>query len=174
MGLVEAARRQAQPCDTLLQVAIWCRNLRGDPPLRYHLDMATQTAIALAALAWAAISPRGYMKWRTWIIVAARLAFYLPQSSRRLAGAPIALERPADARALGVLVDGWRLMLGEPACLPTRLPARPPASLQSHLAVRVNCLPAPQAPEFLWCFCMEWCFPSGSPCSWWYTQRRSG
>ena len=96
----------------------------GPPPLRNHLDIGTQGAMALAPLAWAVISPRGYLKWRTWTIVAARLAVYLPQSSRRLSTTPIALERPTDPQRLGVLVDGWRLMLGEPACLP----ACPPAS----------------------------------------------
>ena len=111
-------------CRAPRQVAIWCRNLRADPPLRYHLDMGTQAALILAVLAWGAISPRGYMKWRTWILMVARLAIYLPQSSRELVGTPIALQRPADPRPLGVLADGWRLMLGEPACLP----ACPPAS----------------------------------------------
>ena len=147
-------------------MAVWCRNLRADPPLRYHLDMGTQAAISVATLAWAAICPRGYVEWRTWILMAARLAVYLPKSSRKLVGTPIALQRPADPRALGVLADGWRLMLGEPACLPACFPVHPHPKRCGH--------DAPQAREYFWCCWEGWCCLSGSPCSWWYTQRRSG
>ena len=79
----------------------------------YHIGAGLQLVALTSLLAAMLVTPATFLRARVLLLLAVKLALYLPSSSRGLAGVPQVLRHAASPGVRGTMVDASRLFVGE-------------------------------------------------------------